>query len=213
MRCRPASRLAAGWFNDSTLASYARYHAHNYTLLQAALLSQPHTPTASNATIMRIQAPDQLEQGSADSFAFTESLEEQIATLVDAAGGRGALTVHLAGMPAFIRAAQAGVTADMAKMDTISFPLALLVFVCMLRSLRLLLLPVRSASRGSSAPLTTPPRLTPYSRPFALALTRLLAPTPCSSPTRCVSPSAGRCSTSPWSSRRPSRSCTPSRYR
>ena len=125
------------WVNDSTLASYYNFHRRNYTLLQTALLSSPKHPTASNATILRVQVPHPKLKG----FAFTQALVARVDELVraenDAHAQRGTdphqLAVAVAGMPAFLMAAQDGVKADIEKMDTISFPLALLIFILMLK--------------------------------------------------------------------------------
>ena len=58
------------------------------------------------------------------------------------ASARHAVIVETAGMPAFIMAAQVGVKRDMELMDTVSLPLALPSSSLMLRSARLLLLPI-----------------------------------------------------------------------
>ena len=126
------------WWDDSTLSSYQRFHSRNYSLLQSALLNLPHKPAESNATIMRVQMP--LKQ--ARNFSFVADLYAKSAVLVEAEGGSGVLQVQIAGMPTFLKAAQDGVKADLELMDTVSLPLALLIFVAMLRSARLLLLPI-----------------------------------------------------------------------
>ena len=142
--------LPPGWVNDSTVGSYHRFHREQYTLLQTALLSEPHRPAASNATLMRVQVP----MANAKGFAFTKALAAQVRALVAREGGEPVLSVAIAGMPAFLEAAQDGVKADIEKMDTYSLPLALLIFVIMLRSARLLLLPILNIAVVVSASFT-----------------------------------------------------------
>jgi hypothetical protein len=129
------------WFNDTTLSSYHSFHAQNFSLLQSALLNSPGHPQTSNATILRIQVPLSTTLGL-KGFQFTQDLAEKIDDIAEAAGGDSVLRVQMAGLPAFLKAAQDGVKHDIELMDTISFPLALAIFVAMLRNARLLLLPV-----------------------------------------------------------------------
>ena len=129
--------LPTGAVNDSTLSSYHRYHRNNFTLLQIALLSAPTQPLSSNATLMRLQVP-----ADHANAAFTKKLKDEVDKLVSDEGGSDELDAKVTGMPAFIMAAQDGVKKDIEEMDTISFPLALLIFIIMLRSIRLLILPI-----------------------------------------------------------------------
>ena len=74
------------------------------------LLSSPDQPTRSNATLVRIQVP----AASAADNAFTRRLVAQVAALARSAreaspdGSLPALEAHVAGMPAFLLAAQEG---------------------------------------------------------------------------------------------------------
>jgi len=129
--------LPSGAVNDSTLSSYHRYHRNNFTLLQTALLSSPAQPLGSNTTLMRLQVPP--DRANAD---FTKLLLDEVNRLVSDEGGADEVDARVTGMPAFIMAAQDGVKKDIEEMDTISFPLALLIFIIMLRSIRLLILPI-----------------------------------------------------------------------
>ena len=145
------------WVNQSTFASYYNYHRLEYSLLQSSLLSSPKQPTTSNATIIRIQIPQSKVQGG---FTFTQDLAAKVDELVasenaaHAADGAPALAVGLAGMPSFLMAAQNGVKADIEKMDTFSLPLALFIFILMLRSVRLLILPMINIAVVVSASFT-----------------------------------------------------------
>merc|ERR1719267_131700 len=82
--------------------------------------------------------------------AFTENFTTTVAKFVAKEGsdkdGRPMMEAQVAGMQSFVKAAQDGVREDMERMDTISFPLALLIFILMLRSVRLLLLSVSIAT-------------------------------------------------------------------
>ena len=128
-----------GWFTDQTLSSYQRFHARNYSLLQEALLNAHDEGAAkANATLIRVQLPVNMSQ----DWAFTSALYAQSDALVQAQGGSRVMSAEISGFPAFLKAAQDGVRQDLATMDTISLPLALVVFFCMLRSVRLLLLPI-----------------------------------------------------------------------
>ena len=135
-----------GWFNDTTFMSYSKFRRKKFSLLQKGLLNAPETPRRSTSTILRLQVPQNLSTGSA-SHAFTANLinaTDAFARSAARAAGLGAtaVTVETAGMPAFIMAAQVGVKRDMELMDMVSLPLALLIFLLMLRSARLLLLPI-----------------------------------------------------------------------
>ena len=86
---------------------------------------------------MRLQVP-----ADHANAAFTKKLKDEVDKLVSDEGGSDELDAKVTGMPAFIMAAQDGVKKDIEEMDTISFPLALLIFIIMLRSIRLLILPI-----------------------------------------------------------------------
>ena len=134
-----------GWYNDSTLTSYHRQHVKNFTLLQGPLLAGGPSEAESNLTLIRVLPPCDPNSEATSSpaqFAFTTALVNMSAALVARLGGRASLAVEIAGPQVFLQAAQDGVKEDMKKMDEISLPLALLIFLGMLRSVRLLLLPM-----------------------------------------------------------------------
>ena len=104
---------------------------------------------------------------SLGNFTFTSALYAQVDALV-ATEGNATLTVQVAGMPTFLKAAQDGVKASIDRMDTISLPLALLVFILMLRSARLLLLPILNIAVVVSTAFAI---MYPVSRHLAVAST------------------------------------------
>jgi len=124
-------------------------HYFELEMLQARsyanmLLDNSSHPYSATAMIMTLHIKSGLEQGSMEGQRFVSWLYNKLDELNDKHLKDLNFETRATGMLPFIRDLQVGMEEDMLHMDLLSFPLALAVLAYMLRSVRLLIIPVMS---------------------------------------------------------------------
>ncbi|GBG34245.1 MmpL efflux pump, putative [Hondaea fermentalgiana] len=112
--------------------------------LSHALLDNSSHPEHATAMIATLHLKSGFAQGSMEGQRFCNWLDEEIARVHNKFLKGTKVVASATGMLPFVRDMQQGTEEDMIHMDSLSFPLALAVLAYMLRSVRLLIIPIIS---------------------------------------------------------------------
>lgn len=115
----------------------------SHTLSHALLDNSTH-PEQATAMIATLHLKSGFKQGSMEGQRFCNWLDLEVERLRIKHLHNSTVKVGSTGMLPFVRDMQQGTEEDMIHMDSLSFPLALGVLAYMLRSIRLLLIPIVS---------------------------------------------------------------------
>lgn len=135
-KAKPASDFQAiHYFELRDLSADAAAHM---------LLNNSTHPSHATAMIATFHLKSGFEQGSMEGQRFSDWLDKELGRAAAAHLSHTDVQVQVraTGMLAFVRDMQQGTEQDMIKMDSLSMPLAFAVLAYMLKSVRLLLIPI-----------------------------------------------------------------------